>query len=163
MHFQRELWTRFEAEGIPIYVRGDRPQWFVPTTAGDRVLQDWPNVALDGGLQARRFMERLPGDPPLPYPGRGQVLEQMIRDGADLAIRPARRHDHGVGDRTLADEIDGDGVLGLHVVDAGEDEAKSLLGVRTHLGDLVGRAAGAGPGDYRCWQGAFPFFGRCRA
>jgi len=75
MHFQRELWTRFEAEGIPIYVRGDRPQWFVPTTAGDRVLQDWPNVALDGGLQARRFMERLPGDLPLHYPGRGQVLK----------------------------------------------------------------------------------------
>src|SRR3974390_1951365 len=75
MHFQRELWTRFEAEGIPIYVRGDRPQWFVPTTAGDRGLKDWPSVALDGVLQPRRFMERPPGDLPLHYPGRGQVLK----------------------------------------------------------------------------------------
>ena len=74
MKFQRELWTRFEAEGIPVYVRGDRPQWFVPTTAGDRILQDCPPPAWDGDLRVRRFLERLPGEPPLPYPGRGQVL-----------------------------------------------------------------------------------------
>ena len=42
-----------------------------------------------------------------------------------------------VGDRGFAGEIDGDGVLGLHVVEAGEDEAEDLLGVRTHLGDRV--------------------------
>src|SRR5258708_18710570 len=50
------------------------------------------------------------------------------------------RSNHEVGDRGLAGEIDGDGVLGLHVVNTGEDEAKSLPGVRTHLGDWFGRS-----------------------
>jgi MoaA/NifB/PqqE/SkfB family radical SAM enzyme/SAM-dependent methyltransferase len=81
MNFQRELWTRFEAEGIPIYVRGDRPQWFVPNTAGDRILQDWPDAAANGDLQVQRFLERLPDEPPLPYPGRDQVLKlQHLRE-----------------------------------------------------------------------------------
>jgi MoaA/NifB/PqqE/SkfB family radical SAM enzyme/SAM-dependent methyltransferase len=75
MNFQRELWTRFESEGIPIYVRGDRPSWFVPTTAGDRILQNWPESKVNGDFQVRRFLERLPGDPALPYPGRDQVLK----------------------------------------------------------------------------------------
>jgi len=75
MAFQRELWTRFESEGIPIYVRGDRPHWFVPNTAGDRILQDWPGAVLNGDFQVRRFLERLPDAPPLPYPGRDRVLE----------------------------------------------------------------------------------------
>jgi MoaA/NifB/PqqE/SkfB family radical SAM enzyme/SAM-dependent methyltransferase len=81
MNFQRELWTRFEADGLPIYVRGDRPQWFVPTTPGDRLLQDWPNALGNGDLLVRRFLERLPGEPPLPYPGRDQVLKlQHLRE-----------------------------------------------------------------------------------
>jgi MoaA/NifB/PqqE/SkfB family radical SAM enzyme/ubiquinone/menaquinone biosynthesis C-methylase UbiE len=81
MKFQRELWTRFEADGLPIYVRGDRPQWFVPNTSGDRVLQDWPSARVIGDLQARRFIERLPEEPPLLYPGRDQVLKlQHLRE-----------------------------------------------------------------------------------
>jgi MoaA/NifB/PqqE/SkfB family radical SAM enzyme/SAM-dependent methyltransferase len=81
MNFQRELWTRFEADGLPIYVRGDRPQWFVPNTAGDRILQDWPNARANGDLQVRRFIERLPGEPALPYSGRDQVLKlQHLRE-----------------------------------------------------------------------------------
>ncbi len=75
MLFQRHLWTRFESQGIPIYVRGDRPQWFVPTTVGDRILQHWPNSAVNGDLRVQRFLKRLPGEPPLPYPGRGQILK----------------------------------------------------------------------------------------
>ena len=74
MNFQRELWTRYESEGIPIYVRGDRPNWFVPTSTGDRILNDWPGSTVNGDLQVRRFLERLPTEPPLPYPGRAQVL-----------------------------------------------------------------------------------------
>jgi MoaA/NifB/PqqE/SkfB family radical SAM enzyme/ubiquinone/menaquinone biosynthesis C-methylase UbiE len=81
MNFQRELWTRYESEGIPIYVRGDRPQWFVPNRAGDRILQDWPNAAVNGDLRVHRFLDRLPGEPPLPYPGRDQVLKlQHLRE-----------------------------------------------------------------------------------
>ena len=74
-----------------------------------------------------------------------QILDHAVRDGADLAVRPARGHDHDVGEAGFAGENDGDGVLGLHVVDTGEDEAKGLLGVRTHLGDLDGGAPRAGP------------------
>ena len=81
MNFQRQLWTRLESQGIPIYVRGDRPQWFVPTTAGDHILQNWPDAAVNGDLQVRRFLERLPCEPPLPYPGRAQVLKlQHLRE-----------------------------------------------------------------------------------
>jgi hypothetical protein len=36
-------------------------------------------------------------------------------------------------------QIDGGGVLGFHVVETGEDVAKSLLGVRTPGGDGFGR------------------------
>ncbi len=74
MNFQRHLWTRFESEGIPIYVRGDRPDWFVPTTSGDRILRHWPDASLNGDFQVRRFLHRLPGEPPLPYRGREQAL-----------------------------------------------------------------------------------------
>ncbi|MEJ2225804.1 MAG: DUF5714 domain-containing protein [Syntrophobacterales bacterium] len=81
MNFQRELWTRYEAEGIPIYVRGDRPNWFVPTSAGDRILKEWPGAAANGDLQVRRFLERLPGEPPLAYTGRDTVLSlQHLRE-----------------------------------------------------------------------------------
>jgi len=59
---------------IPIYARGDRPTWFVPTTVGDRVLQDWPDSALKGGLRVRRFLEGLLGEPPLAYTARDQAL-----------------------------------------------------------------------------------------
>ena len=51
----------------------------------------------------------------------GEVLDEMVGDRADLPVRPARGHDHGVGDRGLAGEIDGDGVLGLQGIDSGED------------------------------------------
>ena len=54
-------------------------------------------------------------------------------------------------------EIDGHGVLGLHVIEAREDQAKNLLGGRTQLGDVFGSAASAKPSDFRCWQGSFPF------
>ena len=55
----------------------------------------------------------------------------------------------------LAGEIDGDGVLGLHIVEAGEDQAQNLLSVGTHLGDGLGGAAGAGSRE--CRSGQVPF------
>ena len=89
--------------------------------------------------------------------GLRQVLEQMIRDCPDLTVRPPGGHHHGVGNRSFAGEIDCDGVLGFHIADSGEDEAKRLLGVRAHLGDLSGGATCAGPGECRYGQGSFPF------
>src|SRR5262249_10801640 len=87
-----------------------------------------------------------------------QVLEQAVSDRAYLPIGPSGGHNQEVGECALGGEIDGDGVLSLHVVNAGEDEAKDFLGVRTHLGNRVGGATCADPGDCRCGQGlAFPF------
>jgi hypothetical protein len=74
-----------------------------------------------------------------------------------MALRPARGHNHGVGDRGFAGKIDGDGILGLHVIEAGEDQAKNLLGGRTQLGDRFGGPSSTRPSECRCWQGSFPF------
>ena len=40
MSFQPNLWTRLEFDGQPIYLRGDRPDWFVPNSRGDDILRD---------------------------------------------------------------------------------------------------------------------------
>lgn len=75
MSFHRHLWQRIEEEGTPIYLHGDRPNWFVPNRAGDRILQDLASgreVCDDPAV--RRFLERLPDLPAIPYPGRAALL-----------------------------------------------------------------------------------------
>ncbi len=75
MSFQPNLWTRLEFDGQPIYLRGDRPDWFVPNSSGDDILRDLavnPHGRLD--IAARLFLERLPDSPPLPYLGRAAHL-----------------------------------------------------------------------------------------
>ena len=44
-----------------------------------------------------------------------------------MALRPSGGHDHEIGDGGFAVEIDGDGVLGFHVVETGEDSFQSVL------------------------------------
>ena len=39
MAFDLSLRTRVEFEGAPIYVRPDKPDWFVPNAVGDRLLR----------------------------------------------------------------------------------------------------------------------------
>ncbi len=77
MTFDITRWHRFESGGIPVYVCGSGPSWFVPNRAGDRILR---GLARGGappeGLAGRaRFLERLPRVPERPYPGRASVLE----------------------------------------------------------------------------------------
>ena len=75
MSFQIDLWTRFECAGVPIYLRGDRPDWFVPNSRADDLLRKLardPDCGLD--IPARLFLERLPDSPPLPYAGRAAHL-----------------------------------------------------------------------------------------
>ena len=75
MAFRRNLWTRFEFRGTPIYVRGDKPDWFVPNEAGDKILQEVLRGGANGlDIQARRFLARLPDQQPQPYPGRAAYL-----------------------------------------------------------------------------------------
>lgn len=75
MTFQASFWTRMEFEGTPIYVRPDKPDWFVPNAAGDEVLQR-RGIGASGGdaIQAERFLKRLPDDPPREYRGRAELL-----------------------------------------------------------------------------------------
>lgn len=76
LSFQRELWSRFEFAGVPVYIRGDRPDWFVPNASGDAILRELmqnPESCLD--IPARLFLERLPAIPPLPYAGRSAHLK----------------------------------------------------------------------------------------
>jgi hypothetical protein len=69
-----------------------------------------------------------------------QIFDHAVGYRSDMAMRSAGRDDHVVADRGFVFEIDGEGVLGLHVVEAVEDQSEDLLGVKTHSGDRFGRA-----------------------
>jgi MoaA/NifB/PqqE/SkfB family radical SAM enzyme len=75
MSFDPQAWHRFEEGGVPIYVRADRPSWFVPNRSGDELLiklkQGKGNNA---ALAATRFLQRLPADTCETYPGRATLL-----------------------------------------------------------------------------------------
>ena len=89
--------------------------------------------------------------------GLVQILDDPVGDRADMALRPAGRHDHVVADRRFISQIDGEDVLGLHIVEAGEDQTKDLLGVKTHSGDRFGRAT-FGPRELQTVdRGPYPF------
>jgi MoaA/NifB/PqqE/SkfB family radical SAM enzyme/SAM-dependent methyltransferase len=76
MAFNLDLWTRFEYNGIPIYIRGDKPDWFVPNSLGDKSLQQYAKGGVDlNDILVRRFLDRLPDDPVLPYNGRAEYLQ----------------------------------------------------------------------------------------
>ena len=90
--------------------------------------------------------------------GGSEIFEHAIGERAHMAARPSRGHNHGVGDAGFAGEIDGDGFLGLHVVEAREHQVKNLLGVWTHLGDGFGSADGASARECRYPQGPFLSF-----
>jgi len=73
MSFSPKLWSRFEYDGIPVYVRGDKPSWFVPNPAGDELLRPLLNSGT-GPAVNDRFLSRLPDAPPANYPGRRALL-----------------------------------------------------------------------------------------
>lgn len=75
MAFQADLWTRFEFNGTPVYVRGDKPDWFVPNEAGDKILREVSKGSVNGlDIQAQHFLGRLPDEPVRPYEGRAAYL-----------------------------------------------------------------------------------------
>jgi 7,8-dihydro-6-hydroxymethylpterin dimethyltransferase len=76
MTFRHQLWSRFEYDGIPIYLRGDKPEWFVPNDRGDQVLQDYMQGRADiEDWQVKRFLQRLPDTAEQPYGGRATILK----------------------------------------------------------------------------------------
>ncbi len=78
MSFDHERWVRFEFEQTPVYVRKDRPDWFVPNRNGDMQLQELAKGHKPGDLSARRFFNRLPDSPALNYEGR---FDHLSLDG----------------------------------------------------------------------------------
>ncbi|OEU54388.1 MAG: methyltransferase type 11 [Desulfuromonadales bacterium C00003096] len=75
MSFDPQAWHRFEESGVPIYVRADRPSWFVPNRSGDELLLKLKQgKGNNAALAATRFLQRLPADTCETYPGRGALL-----------------------------------------------------------------------------------------
>ncbi len=73
MAYNPQSWTRYEFDQLPIYVRSDRPTWFVPNNSGEELLQ-----AADGAKGQpllEKFLSRLPDAPAVKYPGRYQYLK----------------------------------------------------------------------------------------
>ncbi|MEZ4484926.1 MAG: DUF5714 domain-containing protein [Syntrophotaleaceae bacterium] len=75
MTFDPQQWQRFEEGGVPIYVRADRPNWFVPSRSGDELLlQLKQGRASVAAPVESRFFQRLPADTFNAYPGRAELL-----------------------------------------------------------------------------------------
>ena len=63
----------------------------------------------------------------------------VLSDSADVPVDPAGGDDHEIGHRRFAAKVDRDRVFRLHIVEAGEDQAQGLVGVRPRRYDLQGR------------------------
>lgn len=75
MEFQIRNWQRMEYGNIPVYIRPDKPDWFVPNQAGDWVLQRLAqDIPIDNDLASYRFLKRLSDGPLGDYQGRADYL-----------------------------------------------------------------------------------------
>ncbi|VVS91816.1 aldolase-type tim barrel [Desulfoluna spongiiphila] len=79
-----DTFTRLSGTDIPIYISPNAPHWFVPNTAGDRLIQELrekdntPGAAHTKNaleqLRTQQFLKLIPQRKPAPYSGRGDVL-----------------------------------------------------------------------------------------
>ncbi len=68
-------WTRVEFEGTPIYLQADKPDWFVPNSAGDGLLRKiMSSGVIPDDVEALGFLERLPEYRADAYDGRADIL-----------------------------------------------------------------------------------------
>lgn len=82
MAFEPSRWKRIAISETPVWICPDRPSWFVPTTAGDRLLCGLANNEAADDIAAQAFLQRLP-DPPLnAYKGRAalQSEDRVLRE-----------------------------------------------------------------------------------
>ncbi|MDD2541231.1 MAG: radical SAM protein, partial [Desulfuromonadaceae bacterium] len=79
MTFDQTRWTRLSVNGTAVWICPDRPSWFVPTVAGDQLLQetcrDGKRHAPAAGLD---FLQRLPDSPENRYMGRAALLPETL-------------------------------------------------------------------------------------
>ncbi len=69
--YEPQLWQRYEFEQTPIYIRSDRPMWFVPNSSGDKLLCETDA----NHLEQDKFLQRLPSAPEYYYSGRAEALQ----------------------------------------------------------------------------------------
>ena len=72
MTFAPSRWTRFTVDDTAVWLCPDRPSWFVPNAAGDRLL-----CAADASADSA-FWQRLPDPPASRYQGRQTLLEDPL-------------------------------------------------------------------------------------
>lgn len=70
MTFDPSRWTRFQCDNTAIWLCPDRPSWFVPNSAGDRLLCGG-NPVTDSA-----FLQRLPDPSQSSYPGRQTLITE---------------------------------------------------------------------------------------
>src|SRR5664279_3012140 len=135
--------------GRPHFFQAIKSAHFRPEHVDDHIAGvDQHPVALPHALDANAG-----------HAGGLEILDHMVGDRADMALRPAGGHDHVIAYRGFAGEIDGDAVLGFHVFQTREDDAECLLGTgaqRPRLGDGFGHATRR-PRECRFAQRLFPF------
>lgn len=73
MTYDPQLWARYEFEQLPIYIRTDRPTWFVPNHSGEELLQT--TARGQDHIYREKFLARLPDAPASNYSGRYQHLK----------------------------------------------------------------------------------------
>jgi len=75
LSFNISEWTRIIHNDIPIYLRPESPDWFVPTPAGDTILSNlFADKPTKLSLEEQRFLRRLPDADKTVYPGRYELL-----------------------------------------------------------------------------------------
>ncbi len=76
MSFKISEWTRLIYNDLPVYLRAQSPDWFVPTPEGDAALKRLSNTKTTySSLEDRRFFMRLPDSCRDEYPGRSALLK----------------------------------------------------------------------------------------
>ncbi|MDD2499562.1 MAG: DUF5714 domain-containing protein [Geobacter sp.] len=71
MTFDPSRWTRFTVDDTAIWLCPDRPSWFVPNAAGDRLLCNADTYI------GSAFLQRLPDPPPNSYQGRQTLITEQ--------------------------------------------------------------------------------------
>lgn len=75
MAFNISEWTRLIHNDTPVYIRPNAPDWFVPTPAGDKLLQNITESSAGLSIEDKRFLMRLPEADNSVYPGRHDLLK----------------------------------------------------------------------------------------
>jgi MoaA/NifB/PqqE/SkfB family radical SAM enzyme/SAM-dependent methyltransferase len=70
MTFDPSRWTRFAVDTTAVWLCPDRPNWFVPTMNGDKLLQE----PAQPDSHSKLFLQRLPDPPQSSYQGRQSLL-----------------------------------------------------------------------------------------